>query len=540
MSLIAYKPLAIALRPFLDDPPKLHIAITFFYKILLDVWSAQTNRLLDHDTSLAGSPKFPLYWRTLEECEIVASSVRRQRLDFMNDWVISEEVIDVVAKMDINDLWIYLTRQWFSTHGRLGRPDETITYMSRSTAKLESAISGKVFLLDCALFYLKPSPAHNETFRLLISPQPTSTLKDARPNYPLDPNISHASKIPELNKAMEKYLVYSYTMTNAPTHRRVDTLSSNIFTRANGGILEPIEYPHGAPLARGPRDEAIKAVLSLFVRMGVNISDVWIHFHEPTIVQYRTALAQTHKQFLWELENPFSEEIPGRVKEDLAALNFRGAFAMVWAIVKELRHGAHTHLASLGYAVYEAVVHAATAPEVDPRGTVARVVEKTFGRPDSVDAAARDAYFRPRAWDSIHLDWDDFSPDPDSNDISNCPLDLAEKALFDTEGETQVRSAYDGEYQVAEQAANLVGIGPEIDVSMFAERLQDAGALGGSLTCTVCLEKLTAGCVRLDGCGHVFHEECIVEWVNGVAEGSNTCPECRAVVCERREVRQLG
>ncbi|KAF1917659.1 hypothetical protein BDU57DRAFT_172169 [Ampelomyces quisqualis] len=64
--------------------------------------------------------------------------------------------------------------------------------------------------------------------------------------------------------------------------------------------------------------------------------------------------------------------------------------------------------------------------------------------------------------------------------------------------------------------------------------------------CTICAENFEwwntrNACLKLRGCGHYFHEECLRQWINGVAANSNLCPECRAEICsDRRPVRVKG
>ncbi|KAF2252149.1 hypothetical protein BU26DRAFT_561917 [Trematosphaeria pertusa] len=59
--------------------------------------------------------------------------------------------------------------------------------------------------------------------------------------------------------------------------------------------------------------------------------------------------------------------------------------------------------------------------------------------------------------------------------------------------------------------------------------------------CGVCQEEITqaeaeAGGVVSTLCGHLFHDECLYQWVNGSAMSkANTCPVCRTVLCEARD-----
>ena len=63
--------------------------------------------------------------------------------------------------------------------------------------------------------------------------------------------------------------------------------------------------------------------------------------------------------------------------------------------------------------------------------------------------------------------------------------------------------------------------------------------------CTVCMENHfhttgDRGTMKLNSCGHLFHYNCIFEWLNGTSSNSNLCPECRIQFSEqRRPVRPV-
>lgn len=48
--------------------------------------------------------------------------------------------------------------------------------------------------------------------------------------------------------------------------------------------------------------------------------------------------------------------------------------------------------------------------------------------------------------------------------------------------------------------------------------------------CSICTEDLEVGdgkIVRVDTCGHLFHEQCVLPWFNGRRAACHTCPNCR-------------
>ena len=56
--------------------------------------------------------------------------------------------------------------------------------------------------------------------------------------------------------------------------------------------------------------------------------------------------------------------------------------------------------------------------------------------------------------------------------------------------------------------------------------------------CTICQEEHTAP-VKLD-CGHIFCEDCIVEWCERSGGGNPTCPLCRAPIASALGVHTDG
>eukprot|EP01006_Ploeotia_vitrea_P062774 TRINITY_DN84380_c0_g1_i1.p1 TRINITY_DN84380_c0_g1~~TRINITY_DN84380_c0_g1_i1.p1 ORF type:complete len:697 (+),score=43.24 TRINITY_DN84380_c0_g1_i1:21-2111(+) len=62
--------------------------------------------------------------------------------------------------------------------------------------------------------------------------------------------------------------------------------------------------------------------------------------------------------------------------------------------------------------------------------------------------------------------------------------------------------------------------------------MERCGQFGQETTCSICIVDFEVGdrC-RLLPCDHPFHQACIDDWL----ERSNTCPNCRAVVCKKRD-----
>jgi hypothetical protein len=93
--------------------------------------------------------------------------------------------------------------------------------------------------------------------------------------------------------------------------------------------------------------------------------------------------------------------------------------------------------------------------------------------------------------------------------------------------------------------ADLGPYGPALHPKEFAEVVVGI-EIPNDQNCTICAETFEwwntrNRCLKLQGCGHYFHEECLRQWIIGVAPNSNPCPECRTEICSnRRPVRVKG
>jgi hypothetical protein len=116
--------------------------------------------------------------------------------------------------------------------------------------------------------------------------------------------------------------------------------------------------------------------------------------------------------------------------------------------------------------------------------------------------------------------------------------------VFEAERESQQMPDGDGDIILGDAMSNpydlshLEAHGAYIDVKDYAEMASNPPE---GQNCGICVEDYSGGeddCVRISACGHFFHHNCINAWMNSVLANSNTCPECRAVICvERREIR---
>ena len=56
--------------------------------------------------------------------------------------------------------------------------------------------------------------------------------------------------------------------------------------------------------------------------------------------------------------------------------------------------------------------------------------------------------------------------------------------------------------------------------------------------CSICLEDEECGrwVPRLE-CGHIFHDDCLLKWVKGTSVMSNSCPVCRRLINNKKQIR---
>ncbi|KAL5118786.1 hypothetical protein ACEQ8H_003289 [Pleosporales sp. CAS-2024a] len=78
----------------------------------------------------------------------------------------------------------------------------------------------------------------------------------------------------------------------------------------------------------------------------------------------------------------------------------------------------------------------------------------------------------------------------------------------------------------------------DIDPLNFSQVVQEMDRPRGQ-NCTICVEEYLSNddgtrCVKLDTCGHYFHDICLGKWLNCTAAASNLCPECRSQICPKR------
>ncbi|HBF07497.1 MAG TPA: hypothetical protein DDW29_04535, partial [Gammaproteobacteria bacterium] len=60
----------------------------------------------------------------------------------------------------------------------------------------------------------------------------------------------------------------------------------------------------------------------------------------------------------------------------------------------------------------------------------------------------------------------------------------------------------------------------------------ELGRIGSLQDCSICIEPkdpqdTTNKLIKIENCGHDFHESCLANWHNSNNQNSSNCPECR-------------
>lgn len=96
----------------------------------------------------------------------------------------------------------------------------------------------------------------------------------------------------------------------------------------------------------------------------------------------------------------------------------------------------------------------------------------------------------------------------------------------------------DGELEPIDDDDDYVPIGPRVPLDAFCQPVSPSNVPPDS-TCSICSTAVTTIEIGDEAvvtvCRHHFHAECLGSWVNDSAvRSSNTCPDCRNMLCEAR------
>jgi len=104
-------------------------------------------------------------------------------------------------------------------------------------------------------------------------------------------------------------------------------------------------------------DDRVVYMLNQFIRIGVDIVDIWMTFSEPALWQYRVSMSRTYATLNEGAQEPFST-ISWHAREHLEA-NLSAAWAMIWRAAVHLGHRDHVHFSDTGWKMYSGILEAA-------------------------------------------------------------------------------------------------------------------------------------------------------------------------------------
>jgi hypothetical protein len=303
--------------------------------------------------------------------------------------------------------------------------------------------------------------------------------------------------------------------------------------------------------------KGIASILEVVVQQALNVALVFKYSWEqgfrasdllPPYKWYVSSLEQARKKYvlLVECRDPRTR-LPYQVQESLLHINFVELWDGLWQKAVEFSTAVGFASSRLDFDMYVWVTYQMKLPSSDPKPEVcgnrdmAAIAEQRCqehwtddleavpkvqpdgfhlpGLSNSLDVGAMRGFRGPRypyrGWGSRFYDNDEVSDVSDDEEDGESDLDVNEMASVE---------AY----------------GPSIDPTDVAHV---AMIKPEDQRCTICMEDHfyvygDSRTMKLNTCGHLFHYECIFDWVNGVSSNSNLCPECRVQFSqERRRVR---
>lgn len=306
--------------------------------------------------------------------------------------------------------------------------------------------------------------------------------------------------------------------------------------------------------------EVMIPVIKFWLRQALTMVNIW-HCCFQTRVEgvetplpYEWCVASYDKmwyQFKKELQNPFSD-YPYKVREQLQKMSYMRVFEECWKWVKlaaqskedfemhEVRKLVYNHM----------LVMARNEFEPHEQSTM-RVLKKSFGdhqiygeynilgEEPVVYLHNLNDYPHLREIQSLH---DGLCKEfyPNLPDISQEEYDVRYPVSEQEIGSESVSEMDLDDADLQSGGIQDEAYGPRIDISQFTfDKPSDENDY-----CAICQTDITLGgsyeqrCIVTVDCLHVFHAECLDEWVNGAMENSNTCPQCRALITSQRRPRR--
>jgi hypothetical protein len=340
-----------------------------------------------------------------------------------------------------------------------------------------------------------------------------------------------------------------------PQYQSFDTryvIEKNTKIFGKDGLIRPAL---GRFIANNRIDIGIQFLTDVVIRQAMNVADVLqVCYLEPAdseYIWYISGLVQAREKFISTFEQPCSlsngKEVSRAMRGAIMDLSFVELWNVLWKRARQVRD-----LNTVHSKLKEWILRSFARVRPDSNREYITSIEKAHAKfrrsafPTEIDVNAIRNYTIYNRHDMLLLGphWArHLYPEHSANtaklirQLNSQPEDIQTIENEDTIPDVLSRNTYD--------LSHLEPHGPCIDPKNYSEAVLDPPT---GQNCTICAEEYTQlsaegsqvgdGCVRLPACGHYFHYECIGAWMNGVSANTNTCPECRTMICEeRREVR---
>ncbi|KAF2119288.1 hypothetical protein BDV96DRAFT_596032 [Lophiotrema nucula] len=271
------------------------------------------------------------------------------------------------------------------------------------------------------------------------------------------------------------------------------------------------------------RPSVIKEVISHFVRIAMAVADiwetsslVWPNRDMPPYGCYVRGYKAMRDLINKEVCDRFSPKSV-HVRYALSGGSIKGVWDFLWYEAREAQHFNEFKESTLSMHLFNWLL---------------------LGFAIACDDKSSQRHVRPLRFVSPILPYESYRVDFEHPGFSFAFQDVSEVILYGDEFGQSVE--YFGEMEIPEdlEDAELVAVGPPIDVQPFVEPVTTNIAEGD--VCALCCEELLDGeskCVQLKVCGrHCFHRSCIEDLINSSSKVSNLCPMDRKEICPKRPV----
>ncbi|KAI4675056.1 uncharacterized protein J4E88_007960 [Alternaria novae-zelandiae] len=310
----------------------------------------------------------------------------------------------------------------------------------------------------------------------------------------------------------------------------------------------------------------IVGILDMVMQQTFNVALLFRYSYEhddrssnqkPAYKWYAMGLEQARTKYIYSVECQDPQALmPYHVRDGLKNIDFIGLWDAIWEKAYDMSLDFDSHPLDLEFNMFLWVMEQMRLPSSDPRpwiprANVALITERRCKE-----------YDQRREGGLIIAPGDFYTPAGDFH-IPNFANKIDVEAIlrsrgprfsstgrghrfYDEDDDSDTSDADDEEHAfpdfTVDDTASVEPYGPTISLIDLAT---DATTIPEDQCCTICMEDHVDGTrrsetVKLNSCGHLFHYDCIFEWLNGTSSNSNLCPECRIQFSEqRRPVRPV-